>query len=921
MSHGRRISRRLPLAALLLAAGLLAGAMARGSETPPYSPSQIAEAAGEEVYEQFNRFALQNFGAEKDPLVYDTFGSELQFTSRFMWTYISERSAVIAFETNLPAQSFVQFGPTSAYGSETEEPERYFYLHLHYLTGLEPDTTYHYQVVARDERGNVITSQDYTFTTRSTAGTIHIPNDLSGPPYILDQEGATYVVTQDLVVPGTAFEIAAPGITLDLGGHRIVYNSQPHPGGISDPRDDAYYGVKTRRYAGVKDIKILNGILEQGPGNDASVGSIGFNPIYISSAGGRGTEIAFVTAIYSGPQVSGIFIDWPGDEPYNIHHNITLDRGTEVLNRHGAGVRGILIYDYRGTPGVRNATVHHNLVKRSRHAGLTGNVLYNNEVYIDSYDTNAYAIAPLDFREGHGYEAFNNRVFGTGYHVVGFAWGNNLHIYNNFVHLQGVEPTNRSEESGTHASVIGMRLTQYNGSTHPYEDNLYENNVIAIYGREGTTLVRGVQFMSDPNVKNLRFRNNIVKVIIQDESSPRAAAAIVAEGGNGCEDNPPVIYEHNTLISNIANVQIGDSYGNAACNHYFLENTFIADEGTLHPDYATFKYGFWDSSAPQRNTVVRDAVLQGAASLDSVRFQNDEQDLRVEWTLTIRVLDAYNRPVADASVLIKEIPTGNIERGRTDANGTYTTPLVQYVARQSGKTEHTPHWLLISDGDWSDDRIVTMDRPRTEVFHVGGPTASFDDVPPNHPYYPYIEALYQAGYVKGCSIDPPLYCPDRAMNRAESAVFTVRGVHGADFMPSQPTEQVFADVALDAWHSDWVTQLWEDGYTAGCSTDPLLYCPERTHTRAEGAVFFLRMMYGADYQPPPGRGYFVDVPPDAWYANWVDGAWEAGIAEACGVDPLRYCPEEPLTRAVAAYMMAHAKGLVQAQTVEGGPTQ
>jgi hypothetical protein len=187
--------------------------------------------------------------------------------------------------------------------------------------------------------------------------------------------------------------------------------------------------------------------------------------------------------------------------------------------------------------------------------------------------------------------------------------------------------------------------------------------------------------------------------------------------------------------------------------------------------------------------------------------------------------------------------------------------------------------------------------------------ASFQDVPPDHPYFPYIEALYRAGYVKGCSESPPLYCPERAMNRAESAVFTVRGVHGAEFTPPQPSEQIFGDVALDAWYADWVTQLWEDGYTAGCSSEPLLYCPERTHTRAEGAVFFLRMMYGADYQPPPAKGYFVDVPLDTWYARWVDAAWEAGIAEACAENPLRYCPEEPLSRAVAAYMMAHAKGL------------
>jgi|Deesub1362A_J573_1020465.scaffolds.fasta_scaffold04181_2 hypothetical protein len=222
-----------------------------------------------------------------------------------------------------------------------------------------------------------------------------------------------------------------------------------------------------------------------------------------------------------------------------------------------------------------------------------------------------------------------------------------------------------------------------------------------------------------------------------------------------------------------------------------------------------------------------------------------------------------------------------------------------FANRGPGGTDLALH----SMGD--DDDIFHM----VEVQRPQGPLPTFADVPPDHPYYPYIEALAQAGYIKGCSQSPPLYCPERAMNRAESAVFTVRGVHGADFMPPQPSEQVFGDVALDAWYADWVAQLWEDGFTAGCSSEPLLYCPEQTHTRAEGAVFFLRMMYGAAYQPPPAKGYFVDVPLDTWYARWVDAAWEAGIAEACGEEPLRYCPEEPLTRAAAAYMMARAKGL------------
>ena len=105
--------------------------------------------------------------------------------------------------------------------------------------------------------------------------------------------------------------------------------------------------------------------------------------------------------------------------------------------------------------------------------------------------------------------------------------------------------------------------------------------------------------------------------------------------------------------------------------------------------------------------------------------------------------------------------------------------------------------------------------------------ATFLDVPSDHPYSEYIEALYHNGYVAGCSSDPMMYCPERVMKRAESAVFVERGIHGAEYLPTQPTEVVFADVALSQWYAKWIDGLWDDGYTAGCGTDPLVYCPDQ----------------------------------------------------------------------------------------------
>ncbi|MEW6568905.1 MAG: hypothetical protein AB1449_12220 [Chloroflexota bacterium] len=193
----------------------------------------------------------------------------------------------------------------------------------------------------------------------------------------------------------------------------------------------------------------------------------------------------------------------------------------------------------------------------------------------------------------------------------------------------------------------------------------------------------------------------------------------------------------------------------------------------------------------------------------------------------------------------------------------------------------------------------------------------FDDVPIDHWARDYIEALYRAGYVVGCSHAPRLYCPERVLIRAESAVFILRGQYGAILDPPYPPPgtPTFTDVAPSYWGYGWIESLWRDGYTAGCWTSPMMFCPLRQHTRAEGSVFFLRIKNGTAYEPPEPVGLFDDVPLDRWttehepwYAAWVEAAYTQGLLPACSNDPLRFCPEDPLNRSWAAYMMVQAKG-------------
>jgi hypothetical protein len=77
---------------------------------------------------------------------------------------ITSMSAVVDWVTNEPADTVVEFGPTSAYGTRLADAAM-SPAHSRTLTGLAASTTYHYRVSSRDAAGNVTVSPDRTFTT------------------------------------------------------------------------------------------------------------------------------------------------------------------------------------------------------------------------------------------------------------------------------------------------------------------------------------------------------------------------------------------------------------------------------------------------------------------------------------------------------------------------------------------------------------------------------------------------------------------------------------------------------------------------------------------------------------------------------------------------------------------------------------
>jgi hypothetical protein len=573
-------------------------------------PHAIANPKNDDEY--FFNYRLTQFAPATEPLIKETFGDALTFEEVGFWEHSSYTSGVVGFTTNLPAISLIEYGETTAYGHTTTQSESYFYQHLHYIKGLESGKTYHYRFIAQDYDGATISSADHTFTTQQlTADVIRIPEDMEGgPPYILTQGNAKYVLTQDLTVPTLAINIKTNNVELDLDGHTIIYDNVPSTvvgSGIYD--ETATFGIRAGLWNFVN-FTILNGTIKQGKNGGAGAIGQGYNPLFLNHMGGASyNEVAGLTVDYYSDNIGGLYT---GNG--HIHHNVLYDRGSAIDDRHMA-VRALSRSSDYWNP---NTIVAFNSLRRFRHWGIGGfsGTVEHNELYSDSFDTNSFAIAA-----GDNLEIRNNKIFGMGYLPIGIGWGNNIYVKNNFIYMRGFAPTMRNEEYGRKSAIAGMRITD--GNVH---DLLYEDNTIVLKPEDGCIQARGIWSFNSVNNKNIVYRRNTVKVEAMpgnllnpekgvqfpgdnpkayywgnpdgdpfgDANYALAAVTFSERSGNPAEGAPipdPIIFEDNHLIGNVNLVVIGEGYG--ICNSVWMYRTRLEKIEHDSEFFRPVRLGFW----------------------------------------------------------------------------------------------------------------------------------------------------------------------------------------------------------------------------------------------------------------------------------------------------------------------------------------
>ncbi|MDR1824789.1 MAG: hypothetical protein LBR27_05585 [Bifidobacteriaceae bacterium] len=541
------------------------------------------------LLEYFHNFKLEYFLPATDNEVQAFIGTTQSVPPESRWDFNSYNSHAVGWSTALPAVGAVEWGPTANYGHVTTPEDSYYYNHLAYLTGLEEGTTYHYRLLYRGTDGITRASSDNVFTTKTfTSDIVRLPEDRpAGPPYVipLDENGTTYVLTQDIVAPQGGFWVKGGNITIDLNGHTLTYDNEealvssivdcavfnnPDREGVchnphiytDDP--DATAGIRTSHPA--YNLKIYNGTIVQGANGGAadSMYNIGFSPIYnaaYQNGDGFGNVVAGVTIFYRGDGLRGMQIETGADTL--VTHNVAYDLGTEALNRNQQS---------RVMTGHMEAS--YNSVRRARQSGIglsSGNLTHN-EVYGDSYSTNSILIGPAD-----GSLVEDNVAFGMGFNPQGYGWGSGATLRHNLAYMQFYSPTQRYPEySWRKSGGGGFRYTDYGTYAEggvTAHNQLWEFNTSVVKCWEGCGYAKAFWMSGGTGESSLNnvMRNNVAKAeIMQDPqlgidtfSNYEVAALEIHGAATPWDDNPfnDFLIENNRLMGNFQLIEFSSSYG------------------------------------------------------------------------------------------------------------------------------------------------------------------------------------------------------------------------------------------------------------------------------------------------------------------------------------------------------------------------
>ena len=314
-------------------------------------------------------------------------------------------------------------------------------------------------------------------------------------------------------------------------------------------------------------------------------------------------------------------------------------------------------------------------------------------------------------------------------------------------------------------------------------------------------------------------------------------------------------------------------------------------------------------------------ILPGLVRYEEVASGEIRHALRFTAPQTRRAYVWPARHYASSLTASNYPPMGQRFRLKADVNISGFFPEVQVILRALKKygmilADNGSAWYLSGAPDlgWNNGHLVDELRMITgaDFEAVDGtalmispesaqalqplpPGSAFMDVPATHWALSHIMALHNSGITGGCSVNPPLFCPEQSITRGEMAVFLVASLGGT----TDACTGRFSDVSISHPFCGFIDKLSVDGITAGCTASQ--FCPGVPVTRGQMAVFIETALGNS---PSVCSGRFVDVPAGQSFCGFIERLADDGITGGCGGG--NFCPDNPVTRGEMAVFLVAA---------------
>jgi len=495
-----------------------------------------------------------------------------------------------------------------------------------------------------------------------------------GAPGVMDQPGATYLLTRDVTAPRTAFVVKGDGITLDLGGHTVTYGTDDgdrHSGVFARPGEgeESFPHIPREGFGGASNFMLRNGRIVQGGGDG------GFcHAVYMRAV--DGLEIYDTVTQVRSRDSDNFYIRSCGS--VRIHHNDCISTVKEVSNRHYPGQDVIVFWGVDGPVEIDHNGIHGgaqwgiNVHNKGRKPYLVD--VHHNLVKHRSYATNGYG---LGCHADNMYVHHNAviPVAGRGVHLT----ARGIEFFSNIVDVRE-KPNPEYPRTRSH----GVKLE---GAT----STRVHHNLIRSTAEEGFGDADPLDFDVPAGAHNEVYRNTVVALRKTDEFWAATTNLISQVDGSGC------VVHDNIFRTNHWHIRVDWGGGSGML---FRDNRYEVIGEPEDYQFFSIRPG---RAYDVKNDIFRDNVLVPPASYDRMAFMYrdylpERMDIAIESTLTVLATDPAGLPIGNV-VVARSGPEGEL-RAATDSSGTAKLLLVpvRYVGNE--KRPYGPYSVTLSKPDW-----------------------------------------------------------------------------------------------------------------------------------------------------------------------------------------------------------------------------